>query len=91
MRGQDGADACRRPCTCLNGGTVNDKIKQGGLIAKLIASKKSPEERITELYIRCFSRKPDKDELAKLVPLVAASQGPDPGARRHLLGVAQQP
>ena len=70
------------PCSCevkmeptlsqalhlLNGDTVNDKIKQGGLIPKLMTTKKFPEERITELYIRCLSRKPTKDELAKLVP-----------------------
>jgi Protein of unknown function (DUF1549)/Protein of unknown function (DUF1553) len=76
------------PCSCevkmeptlsqalhlLNGGTVTDKIRQGGLIAQLAASKKSPEERITELYVRCFSRKPDKQELAGLVPVVTAAK-----------------
>ena len=76
------------PCSCevkmeptlsqalhlLNGGTVNDKMKQGGLIAKLIAAKKKPEECITELYIRCFSRKPDQGELAKLVPALAQAK-----------------
>ena len=73
----------------LNGDTVNAKIQQGGLIPKLMTTKKFPEERITELYIRCLSRKPTKDELAKLVPGSQQSQGPDPGARRHLLGPAQ--
>jgi hypothetical protein len=76
------------PCSCevkmeptlsqalhlLNGGTVNDKIKQGGLLAKLIATKKLPEERITDLYIRTLTRKPSKDELAKLVPLLNQSK-----------------
>ena len=76
------------PCSCevkmeptlsqalhlLNGGTVNDKIKQGGLIPKLMATKKLPEERITELYIRTLTRKPAKDELAKLVPLLSQSK-----------------
>ena len=76
------------PCSCevkmeptlsqalhlLNGGTVNDKIKQGGLIPKLMATKKFPEERITELYIRTLTRKPTKDELAKLVPLLSQSK-----------------
>src|SRR5207253_7122621 len=33
----------------LNGSTVNDKIKQGGLVAKLMATRKDPEERINEL------------------------------------------
>ena len=54
-----------------------------------MATKKFPEERITELYIRTLSRKPTKDELAKLVPLLDAEQGPAPGPRGHLLGLAQ--
>jgi hypothetical protein len=75
------------PCSCevkmeptlsqalhlLNGDTVNQKMQQGGLIKKLMA-RKFPEERVTELYIRCFSRKPDKDELAKLVPMLAQNK-----------------
>jgi Protein of unknown function (DUF1549)/Protein of unknown function (DUF1553) len=76
------------PCSCevkmeptlsqalhlLNGGTVNDKIKQGGLISKLITTKKFPEERITELYIRTLTRKPTSDELTKIVPLLQESK-----------------
>ncbi len=79
------------PCSCevkmeptlsqalhlLNGGTVTDKIRQGGLVAQLAASKKSPEERITELYLRTFSRKPEKDELAKLTPLLSKAAPKD--------------
>src|SRR5262249_35666336 len=77
------------PCSCevkmeptlsqalhlLNGDTVNAKIQQGGLIPKLIATRKFPEERITELYIRCLARKPTTAELARLVPLLG--QGND--------------
>ncbi len=44
------------------------------MIPKLIKTKKTPEERITELYIRCFSRKPTNDELAKLVPALIQSK-----------------
>ena len=76
------------PCSCevkmeptlsqalhlLNGGTVNGKIKQGAIIPKLMATKKFPEERITDLYIRTLTRKPTKDELTKLVPLLAQSK-----------------
>jgi hypothetical protein len=58
----------------LNGDTVNQKMEQGGLIKKLSTTKKAPEERITELYIRCMSRKPGKDELAKLVPILVQSK-----------------
>jgi len=42
----------------------------------LIATKKLPEERITDLYLRCFSRQPTQAELAKLVPVLG--QGNDP-------------
>lgn len=52
----------------LNGDSVNAKIQQGGLIPKLIAGKKFPEERVTELYLRCLSRKPTREELDKLLP-----------------------
>ena len=88
------------PCSCevkmeptssqalhlLNGGTVNDKIKQGGLIPKLIATKKFPEERITELYIRSLSRKPSKEELAKLVPLLTQRARTSPRPSRTSSG-----
>ncbi len=76
------------PCSCevkmeptlsqalhlMNGSTVNKKMGQGGLIAKLMTTKKFPEERITELYVRCLSRSPSKDELAKLTPILAESK-----------------
>ena len=76
------------PCSCevkmeptlsqalhlLNGGTVNEKMRQGGLITKLMTAKKFPEERITDLYIRCLSRKPSTEELAKLVPILSQSK-----------------
>lgn len=55
----------------LNGDTVNGKIQQGGLIPKLIATKKFPEERIIDLYLRCLSRKPTRAELDKLIPALA--------------------
>jgi hypothetical protein len=83
-----GRSTRQTPCSCevkmeptlsqalhlLNGDTVNLKMEQGGLIKKLMTTKKFPEERITDLYIRCMSRKPDKDELAKLVSILAESK-----------------
>jgi hypothetical protein len=68
------------PCSCevkmeptlsqalhlLNGDTVNNKIRQGGLIPRLLADKKTPEDRIAELYVRCFSRRPTPEEVAAL-------------------------
>ncbi len=76
------------PCSCevkmeptlsqalhlLNGDTVNAKIQQGGVVAKLVTTRKFPEERLTELYIRALCRRPTKAELAKLVPVLNQSQ-----------------
>jgi hypothetical protein len=50
----------------LNGETVNAKIKAGGVVGKLIATTKFPEERIGELYLRCLSRSPTRAELDNL-------------------------
>jgi hypothetical protein len=72
------------PCSCevkmeptlsqalhlLNGDTVNAKIQQGGLIPKLQAAKKTDSERITDLYIRCFSRRPTNEEIATLTAVL---------------------
>jgi hypothetical protein len=76
------------PCSCevkmeptlsqalhlLNGDTVNAKIQQGGVVKKLVTTRKFPEERLTELYIRALCRKPTNAELAKLVPALNQSQ-----------------
>ena len=59
----------------LNGDTSNAKIQQGGLIPKLMTTKKFPEERLIDLYIRCLGRKPSKEELEKLLP--ALGEGAD--------------
>lgn len=73
------------PCSCevkmeptlsqalhlLNGETSNAKINQGGLIPKILAEAKTPEERIKALYIRCLSREPTPEEIEKLSPPLA--------------------
>jgi hypothetical protein len=73
------------PCSCevkmeptlsqalhlLNGDTSNAKIQQGGVAKRLLDSKKPPTELITELYLRCLTRKPTKEELDKLLPTMA--------------------
>src|SRR5207245_11727133 len=55
----------------LNGDTTTQKIAGGGLIAKRLAEKKTPEQIIEELYIRCVSRKPTPQEIKKLQDLIA--------------------
>lgn len=50
----------------LNGDTVNNKVRQGGVVARLLGEKKSPHEILTDLSIRCLSRVPTAEELASL-------------------------
>ncbi len=42
----------------LNGGTVQGKIAEGGVVEKLLDEKKTPEQIIEAIYIRCLTRKP---------------------------------
>ncbi|MFO0985145.1 MAG: DUF1553 domain-containing protein [Planctomycetota bacterium] len=61
----------------LNGDTVQRKVAASPVIARLLEQKRTPAEIVEELYLRCFSRKPDQDELAKLrEPLAQAQQQP---------------
>lgn len=78
------------PCSCevkmeptlsqalhlLNGDTVNQKIRQGGVIDRLIAAKKSPEDSIRELYLRSFSRPPTPAEIATLAADLKQNKDP---------------
>jgi hypothetical protein len=59
----------------LNGDTVNRKVQEDGVVARLLADKKMPSEIIEELYIRTLTRRPTHDELVQLSALVA--QQPD--------------
>ncbi len=58
----------------INGDTSNAKIQQGGLIAKRLAENKTPEEIISEMYVRCFSRKPTAEELVSLGAIVGEQE-----------------
>ncbi|MAS95097.1 MAG: cell surface protein [Verrucomicrobiales bacterium] len=51
----------------MNGPTVTQKIESGGLVKELIAEKKTAEEIIDEIYIRCFTRKPTAEEKKQLM------------------------
>ena len=76
------------PCSCevkmdpnlsqalhlLNGDTVNGKIAAGGLIKTRIAEKKTPEQILEELYVKCFSRKPTAKEVANLTQVVNSEE-----------------
>ncbi len=62
----------------LNGDTANSKIAAGKLIDRRLAEKKSPQEIVEELYIRCFTRKPNAKETASLGAILAAEKDPKP-------------
>lgn len=63
----------------INGDTVNNKIRQGGLIQSLLRDDKmTVPEVITELYVRCFCRKPTEPELNRLVAIATEEENPVP-------------
>ena len=57
----------------INGSTVEQKISQGGLIKARLDEKKTSDEIIEELYLRCFSRRPVEKELASLKSIQASA------------------
>ena len=58
----------------LNGDTVNNKITQGNVIARSLEAGKTPQEILTEIYIRCLTRKPTDREMAGLQEVLASEQ-----------------
>jgi hypothetical protein len=63
----------------LNGSTVQGKMSQGQVVAKLIKAEQTPEQIIEELYIRCLSRKPTDEERSRLLALVNEAPNPQSG------------
>jgi hypothetical protein len=61
----------------LLNGNVQNKIEEGNVVAKLLKQGKTPAEVIENLYLRCFSRKPTPDELAKLTKLLPEEGKPE--------------
>jgi hypothetical protein len=50
----------------MNGDAVNDRIKQGKVVAKMIQDKKSDREIADDLYLRTFGRLPNDKEWAAI-------------------------
>jgi hypothetical protein len=57
----------------LNGDTVNGKIRQGRVVARMLEAKKSTDEITTELYSRSLGREPTAEELKKIQTIVATN------------------
>ncbi len=53
----------------LNGDTVHNKIRGGGVVAKQLERKLSPEQIVDELYLSTLGRKPTAAEVSKFVEL----------------------
>ncbi len=63
----------------INGQTIQGKIAAGGLVRKMLADKKTPEQIIESLYIRCLSRKPQGEEMQRLMTTVTQAENPQAG------------
>jgi hypothetical protein len=63
----------------LNGSTIQGKIQQGGVIQKLLADGKSPQQAIESIYIRALSRKPTPEEMDRLMVVVSQAANPQQG------------
>ena len=54
----------------LNGDTIQQKIRQGGLVNKLLDDGRTPEQVIEELYLRTLTRRPTAQETAGLLAII---------------------
>jgi hypothetical protein len=58
----------------LNGETAHQRVSAGGVISRLLAEKKAPEQIIEDLYIRCLTRPPTSKEKERLVAMLKQEQ-----------------
>ncbi|MCP5559393.1 MAG: DUF1553 domain-containing protein [Verrucomicrobiaceae bacterium] len=65
----------------MNGDAVNDRIKQGRVVARLISEKKSDREIAEDLFLRAFGRQPNDQEWKA----VQASLAESPDQRQTVL------
>ena len=59
----------------LNGDATTQRIRQGGLIPKRLAEKKTPDQMIEEMYLRTLVRRPSPIEMDRLK--AALNEEPD--------------
>jgi hypothetical protein len=60
----------------INGENVHEKIKQGGVVAKMQADGKTPQQIVADLYLRCLSRKPTEEEATAINEQLAGDAEP---------------
>jgi hypothetical protein len=56
----------------MNGDAVNDRIRQGKVVAKLIEAKKSDREIVEDLFLRVFGRQPHDKEWQSIQQTLAS-------------------
>jgi hypothetical protein len=64
----------------MNGDAVNDRIKQGKVVTKMIAEKKTDREIVEDLYLRVFGRMPKDKEWTTLQQTLASAADQRPAA-----------
>ncbi len=60
----------------INGENAHEKVKQGGVVKRLLDAKKSPPDIVSELYLRCLSRRPTNDEAKEIATQLAQEKNP---------------
>ena len=55
----------------MNGDTVNNKMRQGGILKQIQDEKLEPTAAIERLYVRTLARKPTQKEAESLLPMFA--------------------
>jgi hypothetical protein len=62
----------------LNGDTVETKIDRGGVVKTLLKKGDTPDQVISDLYLRCLSREPTTNETAELHHFLKPGSPPEP-------------
>ena len=57
----------------LNGDITQNKINEGQTVKKMLDAKKTPEQVMEALYIRCFSRQPTPPEAKAILDAITAT------------------
>jgi hypothetical protein len=65
----------------MNGDAVNDRIRRGKVVEKLISAGQNDEQIVAELFLRVFGRPPRDAERKSVAAAVAA----DPAGRQVVL------
>jgi hypothetical protein len=58
----------------VNGDTIQEKVRAGGLVKRLLDAGKKPEEVLATLYVRAYSRQPAGPELQGLAKQIAQAK-----------------